>query len=123
MEEDQKEPRPKVSSFDDLGSAIEQELAKDDSVPPPEIRKGPDLASRFGPPDEVKPAPAAQETPVEESTDLNEEDGEEPEAPAEAIESDAPDKTRGNMGKVAAIWVITAAASGAIAALHLAGII
>lgn len=123
MGEDQKETRPKVSSFDDLGSAIEQELAKDDSVPPPETKKGPDLASRFGPPDEVKPAPAAQETPVDESTDLNEDDGDEPEAVTEAIESDAYDRTRGNMGKVAAIWVITATASGAIAALHLAGII
>lgn len=127
MEEDRTEARPRVSSFDDLGSAIEQELARDDSVPPPDAKRGPDLASRFGPPDEVEPASGAQESPVAEPETLEEEDEDEPEADVEAeveaIESDAPVPTRGNLGKVAAIWVITAVASGAIAALHFAGII
>lgn len=131
MEDDSKEVRPRVSSFDDLGDAIQQELARDTSVPPPEIKKGPDLASRFGPPEEPA-SDVDEELPVEEDLVVEEELDEEPEAELEAeVEAEVeaveePEEyyeRRGNMGKVAAVWAITAIASGAIAALHFAGII
>ncbi len=138
LEDDSKEVRPRVSSFDDLGDAIQQELAKDTSVPPPEVKKGPDLASRFGPPEESAPQDVDEELPVEDEVVVEEELDDEPEVEVEVeaeVESeveaeveaiDEPEGAvagRGNMGKVAAIWAITAIASGAIAALHFAGII
>ena len=127
MEDGPKAVRPRVSSFDDLGNAIQQELAKDELVPPPDAKKGPGLASRFGPPEESSAPPVdEEEVPVAEEPADEAEADEEPEAELEII--DEPDEdgyveARGNMGKVAAIWAITALASGAIAALHFAGII
>lgn len=124
MENDPKEARPRVSSFDDLGNAIQQELAKDETVPPLESKKGPGLASRFGPPEEPAPPVVDEEPPVDEVPVVEEELDDEPESEVEAFEEPEENFERsGNMGKVAAVWAITAIASGAITALHLAGII
>ena len=124
MEDDPRELKPRFSSLNDLGSAIQQELAKDNSVPPAETKKGPDLASRFGPPDEVAPSVADEEASGEAVPVVEEEAGDEPEAGvADAAGPEEYTDGRGYAGKVAAIWVITAVASGAIAALHFAGII
>ncbi len=77
-----REPRRQVRSFDDIGSALEEELARDASVPPAESKKGPDLASRFGTADEAVPTvgEAEQETvevdlPDEPEDDFEEEPG------------------------------------------------
>lgn len=126
VDDDHPEPRPQVASFDDLGSAIQEELAKDSPVPEAERKRGPDLASRFGPADDPV---VAGEAPEEADLD------EEPEEPVsveeaelevadedEEYESDEPVGRR-RAGLVAAIWVGTALASGAIAALHFSGII
>jgi hypothetical protein len=116
--------RPRVSSFDDLGNVIQQELAKDELVPPPDAKKGPGLASRFGPPDESTPPPVEEEAPGPGRPTDEEEALDEPEAEVEAIDESNEDvEYQGNVGKVAAIWAVTALASGAIAALHFAGII
>ena len=116
VEEDSREARPRVSSFDDIGSAVQEELARESDVPPVEAKKGPDLASRFGPaeddpvdPPEDEPEPEAVVDDVEEEEDED-----------EYYEDSDP---RSNMGKVAAIWAFTAITSGAIAALHFTGII
>lgn len=126
MEDEAKDVRPRVSSFNDLGSAIQQELAKDASVPPLEAKKGPGLASRFGPTEEPSPPPAADEEPTSEDTPegVTEELDDEPEVEPEDIDEPA-ELTDGpsNKGKVAAVWLITAVASGAIAVLHFAGVI
>lgn len=126
VDDDGPESRPQVASFDDLGSAIQEELAKDVSVPPADQKKGPDLASRFGPvgesvaeesrdeaPEEEEPEDAE---PVEEAELETLEDEEEPEVYEEPA-------GRGRAGLVAAIWVLTALASGTIAALHFSGMI
>ena len=117
-----------MATFDDLGSAIQHELERDGSIPPAEARKGPDLASRFGPvEDTAKPTPVDVETAV----------ADEPAAtPAEAVDEIAevaeeailgPDELdseeRSSFGKVAAIWAFTAILSGVIATLHFTGII
>lgn len=128
VEEEEKEERPQVASFDDLGSAIQHELARDESIPPAEAKKGPDLASRFGPVDGPS-APAAEgEEPAEDDETESPEVAEEPEA---TIDDEEPEvevrplarDNRSAFGKVAAIWALTAVASGAIAALHFMGVI
>ena len=125
MEDDSREVRPQVSSFDDLGNAIQQELAKDDLAPASDKKKGPGLASRFAPPEEPgETTDDDEEPPVDEVPVAEEEAEDEPEAELETIdESYEYEETRGNKGKVAAVWAITAVASGAIAGLHFAGII
>jgi len=107
------DPRPKVTSFEDLGTAIEADLARDSSVPPPTSRRGPDLASRFGTAEEeavaVDPEPVIEAEPeiedVEETVEFVEPAG------------------RSRAGAVVAIWLFTAVTSGTIATLHFAGII
>ena len=117
------EPRRQVSSFDDLGSAIEEELARDSSVPPPSLKKGPDLASRFGSVEEAaesesvvvpEPQPEAEDDADEVEDDL------EVEEEVQELVSAAP---RSHMGALVAIWVFTAVTSGTIATLHFTGII
>ncbi len=128
VEEDEKEERPQVASFDDLGSAIQHELARDESIPPAEAKKGPDLASRFGPLDGPSDPAAKGEEPAEDEEPEPPEVAEEPEA---TIDDEEPEvealpparDNRGAFGKVAAIWALTAVASGAIAALHFMGVI
>jgi len=124
--DDANEPRSPVASFGQLGDAIQQELARDASVPPLEGRKGPGLASRFGPVEESKAAdiPDTAETDaddpeiVKESVDTVEDE------PTARLENPEPKQVdRPNVGLVAAIWVGTAIASGAIAALHFTGLI
>ncbi|MEA2002246.1 MAG: hypothetical protein U9N84_10245 [Actinomycetota bacterium] len=136
VEEDIREPRPSVATFDELGSAIQQELAKDASVPPVDSKRGPDLASRFGPAvghaaaDEPA-APAAPEDaelpPSEEQADPDETEIEieiETQPEAESVEYEEEEGGhRANVGAVAAIWVFAAIASGAIATLHFTGLI
>ena len=118
------EPRPTVASFDEMGSAVEQELARDTSVPPASARKGPDLASRFGPADEPVEAPVRPEEvpsgPVDE--DVEPQEVEEIED-FEDFEIVAEEGGRRNVGAVVAIWIFTAVTSGGIAVLHFAGII
>lgn len=122
------EGRPQAASFDELGNAIQQELAKDDSVPPVGSKKGPDLASRFGSRDEsTKPATVAvpekefiepevaEELPLDEEVEVFEDVVEEDEFDAEEPAH------RRSIAKVAAIWVATALASGTIATLHFTG--
>ena len=121
VDEVRSEPRPTVSSFDDLGSAIEEELARDVSVPPASAKKGPDLASRFGPVDE--PAPVEQtETPlVTPEPEPEDELVAEEEVVAEAVSEIQ--AGRSHVAALVAIWLFTAITSGTIAALHFAGII
>jgi hypothetical protein len=114
--------RPQVESFDDLGSAVQHEIEKDDSVPPAEAKKGLDLANRFGPVDEqtaVKTPP--QPTPQEE-LDASEDDVVVDDEP-EATEVTPVSSDRNATGLVAAIWASTAVVSGLIAVLHFAGAI
>ena len=121
VDENRDEPRPKVDSFDELGSAVEQELARDSSVPPASTRKGPDLASRFGSADE----PVESAKPIEPTAPpavADEADQDEYEDSDETYVAPKPAGRRG-VGKIIAIWVVTAAASGGIALLHFAGII
>ncbi len=119
VEEDSREARPRVSSFDDIGSAVQEELARDNDVPPAEAKKGPDLASRFGPADEDL-ADRPQEDEEAEPEAVVDDVEEDEETDDEYIEATDP---RSNMGKVAAIWAFTVITSGAIAALHFTGII
>lgn len=121
------EQRAPVASFDQLGDAIQQELARDESVPPVDAKKGPDLASRFGPDAdsvavEVRPEAELEEPDVsEEPEEIAEEYYEDSEPEFDDVEGDVPGRpTRGLVG---AIWVLTALASGAIAALHFTGVI
>lgn len=136
VEEDAYEPRPSVATFDELGSAIQQELARDSSVPPVDPKKGPDLASRFGPAvdraaTDQPAAPAVSEDvalpPSEEQAAV---DGPEIEAQqevhqeAEHVEYEEDEvNPRSSVGIVAAIWVLATIASGAIATLHFTGVI
>ncbi len=117
VDDPRSEARPKVESFDDLGSAVEEELARDASVPPASPRKGPDLASRFGPadePGESDPEPADEVDEELEVAEYEDEDHEdEPVVVAE----------RSRVGAVVAIWAFTAVTSGALATLHFTGII
>ncbi len=131
VDEAKNEPRPRVESFDDIETALEQELAKDVSVPPVTPRKGPDLASRFGPAEEsVESDNVAPEAPVVEededavaiddepvAEDAGDESEEQEEERVEHVE------TRSPVGAIVAIWVFTAVTSGAIATLHFTGII
>ena len=118
VEEDSREVRPRVSSFDDIGSAVQEELARDSDVPAAESKKGPDLASRFGSADdEPVDSPEPDDEPEPEAVVDEVEEEEEGDEYFEATDP------RSNMGKVAAIWAFTAITSGAIAALHFTGII
>lgn len=132
VQEDHRETRPQVMSFDDMGRAIQQELDKDSSVPPVELKKGPDLASRFGPAAEtpsvaappVPPVPknavvTVTEDPVDDLVDVVEDDDEIEDDAGLAVEQ----PIRSSAGLVTAIWVLTAIASGAIATLHYTGVI
>ena len=109
--------RPRVASFDDIGSAIQQELSKDSSVPPAETKKGPDLASRFGPAQEPQQAIEVDEETPEEEAGEPEDGAVAPVDDVEEAEVEAPNPApvygRSNRGRVAAIWVATALASGA----------
>jgi hypothetical protein len=126
VDESRNEPRPKVASFDELGSAIEQELARDVSVPPASERKGPDLASRFGPAEGVVATPPHEEEipeveKIDASDEVDDHDEEVDFGDERAFEPvGAP---RRNIGALVAIWVFTAVTSGAIATLHFTGVI
>ena len=124
VDEKREEPRPSVASFDDLGSAVEEELARDTSVPPASSRRGPDLASRFGPADEPADPPKRVEEKVPDPVDEDEEteEVEDFEEIEELEVSDMRPRKR-NVGAVVAIWIFTAVTSGGIAALHFTGII
>ncbi len=120
VDDNRDEPRPKVESFDDLGSAVEQELARDTSVPPAAARKGPDLASRFGPVDE----PVERPKPVEEASTAAVEDTEPEDVEViDELDDEFEPAGRRRIGTVVAIWVVTAVASGGLAVLHFAGVI
>ena len=80
--DEHKEERQKVAKFNDIGSAIQHELARDSSIPPAEAKRGPDLASRFGPVDE----PSASAPDVDET--VNEDEPEPADAPDEARDDD-----------------------------------
>jgi hypothetical protein len=124
--DDTNEPRSPVESFDQLGDAIQQELARDASVPPLEGRKGPGLASRFGPAEESKSVdtPDTAETQVEDPEIVEESVDAVKDEPTVRLKNLEPKQaTRPNVGLVAAIWVGTAIASGAIATLHFTGVI
>lgn len=131
--------RPKVVTFDDLGNVIKEELARDDTVPPEEPKRGPGLASRFGGEEEYPPHdPAGPPVPddlddgdtpaatiADEDVDsadgsANELDELDDESPARLV---APHRGRSRVGTIAAIWIGTAVASGAIATLHFTGLI
>ncbi len=119
--------RPQATTFDDLGDVMQQELAKDASVPP---KKGPDLASRFGSSEEPRVVEAAPkpvpekvaEEPVAEEEDLVEEELEYIEELEEDVYDDPEPSRRSPTGLVAAIWVVTTLTSGAIATLHFTGV-
>jgi hypothetical protein len=122
---DHPEPRPQVATFDDLGSAIHDELAKDVSVPPVDVKKGPDLASRFGPAEEPvakSEPPAAVIADVADEVEEDDDTVEDVPFVPEEQEVVGPER-RGSAGLVAAIWIVAAVASGAIATLHFTGII
>ncbi len=127
------ELRPQAASFDDMGNVIQREIAKDDSVPPVQTKKGPDLASRFGTEQDRTVAepgtspPAAEEVnePVTEpEAELvgEVEDHEEYEEELDVAQPDSARSGRSPVGTVAAIWAFTALASGVIATLHFTGI-
>jgi hypothetical protein len=91
------------------------------------------LASRFGPADdesENSPVPLVPEDETE-AVPEDEADSPEDQHEAEKVEHEpervAPEayrrRERSNAGVVAAIWVLTAIASGAIATLHFTGVI
>ena len=131
VDDSAREARPQAASFDDLGDVIQQELAKDASVPPIGTKKGPDLASRFGSVEdqakpEASPVPIAPEvTDVPETDDEIEpmEDFDDPQDELDDEFVNAGPEGRSPMGMVAAIWVFTALVSGAIATLHFTGAI
>ncbi len=112
--------RPRVTSFDDLNSALAEELARDASVPPVEPKRGPGLASRFGSADE----PVAVVTKPVREPDVTG-DVEEPEEAgiAEVDEPAMPVAVRSRRGALVAIWGFAAVTSGTIAVLHGAGLI
>jgi hypothetical protein len=131
VEESAAPARPNVATFDDLGNVIKEELARDETVPPAEPKRGPGLASRFGGEEQPQPlepsAPPAPEAPEEEppapvvdESDDAEEEFEPEESQAVLIPSR---RERSRVGTIAAIWVSTALASGTIATLHFTGII
>jgi hypothetical protein len=113
-------PRPRVTSFDDLGSAVAEELARDSSVPPVEPKKGPGLASRFGRADE--PVASVAEPMREPAAD---EDAAEPEVAAilAVDESEASPAAPSRRSALVAIWGFAAVTSGTIAVLHMTGLI
>ena len=118
------QPRPRVSSFDDIGSAVEKELAKDNSVPPVTPKKGPDLASRFGPAEqktagEAKPEPpvAPPEIPKPEPNSADEVPP--PDEPAVVPVA----QKRSRRGAIVAIWSFTGLVGATIATLHFTGVI
>ena len=119
--------RSPVETFDQLGNAIQQELARDESVPAAETKKGPDLASRFGPAEDVDPPPAAQPPEVDLADEpVKQEDPLSGSGPDDEPEYEFPSydaEDRRGVGVVARIWVATALASGALATLHFVGII
>ncbi|MDJ0954845.1 MAG: hypothetical protein QNJ81_14300 [Acidimicrobiia bacterium] len=125
------EARPKVESFDELGSAIEEELARDASVPPASSRKGPDLASRFGPVESEVEAELPEADDAEDTEDDDHVEHEEYDDHDEYEEFDEYDEyedepvydERSKIGAVVAIWAFTAITSGAIATLHFTGVI
>lgn len=114
------EPRRRVTSFDDIGSAVEEELARDVSVPPAESKKGPGLASRFGPAEDPAPtavAPEPDPEPVQmEDPDVEIADLDTDEVPVEVV-------PRSRTGALVAIWGFTVITAGTIAVLHLAGLL
>jgi hypothetical protein len=114
------EPRRRVTSFDDIGSAVEEELARDVSVPPAESKKGPDLASRFGPAEDPVPTVVAPERDLEpvqtEDPDVEVAELDPDEVPVEV----AP---RSRRGALVAIWAFTGITAGIIAVLHVAGLL
>jgi len=113
------EPRRRVTSFDDIGSAVEEELARDVSVPPPELKKGPDLASRFGPaedPAHTAVAPEADPEPVQlEGPDVEIAELDTDEIPVEVV-------PRSHTRALVAIWGFTGITAGTVAILHVAGL-
>jgi hypothetical protein len=113
------EPRRRVTSFDDIGSAVEEELARDVSVPPAELKKGPDLASRFGPADDPVPAVVAPE-PDPEPVQLEEPDAEVARLDSDATTVEALPRSRARA--LVAIWGFTGITAGTIATLHIAGL-
>ncbi len=117
------EPRPRVSSFDDLGNAIEEELARDSSVPPVSAKQGPDLASRFGPVDEPAIAETASVPDVDPEPKELSDELEEPEFVDDEVEEVFTPAPRSHAGALVAIWVFTAVTSGTIATLHFTGVI
>jgi hypothetical protein len=126
VDDNRNEPRPQVSSFEDLGSAIEEELARDNSVPPAAAKKGPDLASRFGPGDSTGGSEASSGSqPEQEPDDEPDEPEEAPEREehVEQFEAIGVPAARSHVGAIVAIWVFTAVTSGTIATLHFTGII
>ncbi len=126
VDDAREEARPTVESFDELGSAIEEELARDASVPPVSSRKGPDLASRFGPVDDpVEAEPAVAEEVVEDTEDEDLDEYEEYDEFEEydEYEDEPVYEEPSKVGAVVAIWAFTAITSGAIATLHFTGII
>ncbi|MCP4968084.1 MAG: hypothetical protein GY926_22970 [bacterium] len=120
------EGRPQAASFDELGNVIQQELARDDSVPPVGSKKGPDLASRFGSRDESTKAIPVPEKELVESEVIEELPTEEEVEVFEDVAEEEIDVAepagRSPIAKVVAIWAFTAIASGAIATLHFTGI-
>lgn len=117
--------RPRVTSFDDLGSAVEEELARDTSVPPLEPKRGPGLASRFGSADEPVSV-RAEPVPEQITEDEFDEDGVEPELVTAEAEEDlvaVVGGPRSARGALFAIWGFTAVTSGTIAVLHFVGTI
>lgn len=121
VDDDSPEPRPRVRSFDDLGNAIRDDLARDNSVPPPEHRKGPDLASRFGPAEDRVVLTADGAANAEGDDEGADEPAEAVASPAAGAAPAAPSSSRNRLGLVVAIWVMAAIASGAIATLHFTG--
>jgi hypothetical protein len=121
VDHEREEPRPRVSSFDDLGTAIESELARDASVPPASERKGPDLASRFGAAGEDVVEEVENEV-IEEADDEVEVDPE-PRQQQPVVLAEPREFGRRPVSALVAIWVFTAVTSGTLAALHFSGII
>lgn len=132
LDESVSESRPQATTFDELGNAVQQELAKDSSVPPG-AKKGPDLASRFG---SVGDGSDSERQPVSEpktvepviADDADQDEAAEvydyePDDDAAAVPAYAADTRRNPGGLVVAIWVFTALVSGAIATLHFTGAI
>jgi hypothetical protein len=113
------EQRRRVTSFDDIGSAVEEELARDASVPPADSKKGPDLASRFGPAEDPVPAAMAPE-PDPDPVQLEDPDIEVAGLDSDAIPVEVGPRSRARA--LVAIWGFTGIAAGTIAVLHIAGL-